>query len=110
MKAIRENRRAILLGVFLISCLTAYSETLSIDIDGKQWYGSNGVKFSYPHGVYTDAIQIEMKSDNGGIIHYSLDGNTPTIDSPVYKTPLQIENTTIIRASEEVGGGTFFNL
>lgn len=104
MKAIRENRRAILLGVFLISCLTAYSETLSIDIDGKQWYGSNGVKFSYPHGVYTDAIQIEMKSDNGGIIHYSLDGNTPTIDSPVYKTPLQIEKTTIIRASEEVGG------
>lgn len=109
MKSIRENRRAILLGVFLISCLNACSETLSIDTDGKQWYGNGSVKFSYPHGVYSNTIALEMKSDNGGVIHYSLDGNTPTIDSPIYTTPLQIDNTTIIRALEEVGGALLSN-
>lgn len=108
MKAVRENRRALILGVLLISCLTACSETLNIDIDDKQWYGSGSVKVSYSHGVYTNAIELEMKSENGGVIRYSLDGNTPTIDSPVYTTPLQIEKTTVIRASEEVGGGHFY--
>ena len=109
MKAVRENRRALILGVLLISCLTACPETLNIDIDDKQWYGSGSVKVSYSHGVYTNAIELEMKSENGGAIRYSLDGNTPTIDSPVYTTPLQIEKTTVIRASEEVGGALLSN-
>lgn len=77
---------------------------MSFDTDDKQWYGEGSVKFSYPHGVYWSSMQVEMKSRNGGVIHYTLDGNTPTIDSPVYNAPLLIESTMIIRALEEVDG------
>lgn len=104
MRSFWRCRRGLLLVLFCISCSIACSETLSFDTDDKQWYGEGSVKFSYPHGIYWSSMQVEMKSRNGGVIHYTLDGNTPTIDSPVYNAPLLIESTIIVRALEEEDG------
>ena len=54
---------------------------------------------SVKSGVYDDveSILVELKSD-GGEIHYTLDGNKPDIDSPLYSTPFELTETTVIRA------------
>lgn len=105
MKTFRKYRRGLLLLLFSISCSIACSETLSVDVtEDKLWYGEGCVQFSCPHGVYKEALLVEMKPRNGGVIHYTLDGNTPTIYSPSYYNPLLINSTVIIRALEEVDG------
>lgn len=37
-------------------------------------------------------------STSGAVIHYTLDGNTPTASSPVYSAPIVIQNNTTIKA------------
>lgn len=97
--------RELLFSLFSISCSTACSETLSVDVtEDKPWFGEGCVQFSCPHGVYKEALLVEMKPRNGGVIHYTLDGNTPTIYSPSYNNPLLINSTVIVRALEEVDG------
>ena len=49
-------------------------------------------------GVFenTESITIELLSR--GSIHYTLDGSTPTENSPLYTKPITITKTTVVRA------------
>jgi len=56
-----------------------------------------GPSFSRPGGVYTNELRLELTAP-GAVIHFSLDGAEPQVDSPSYKGPIQITNCTLIRA------------
>lgn len=56
-------------------------------------------QFSVHGGFFNSPQKIELSSLMGGIIHYTLDGSEPTLNSPEYTTPINIESTTVIRAS-----------
>lgn len=59
-------------------------------------YTSEGIYFSAQSGFYADPFTLTISSENGYDIRYTLDGSTPTIDSPLYTEPIQI----IDRSSE----------
>ncbi len=51
--------------------------------------------FSHPAGYYSDSIFVTISSPDAGVtIHYTLNGNEPTISSAVYSTPILIKNRT----------------
>ncbi len=41
-------------------------------------------------GTYSSAQEITLSAEDGSIIHYTIDGNTPTINSSIYIVPLVI--------------------
>jgi len=49
-------------------------------------------------GVYEGVKGLDVSLSAPGEIHYTLDGSTPTEDSPVYKNPIYLTETTVIRA------------
>ncbi len=55
------------------------------------------LEFSTKGGFYQEGILLEMRSP-GARIYYTLDGTLPTRKSEVYKKPLFIEETTVVRA------------
>lgn len=55
--------------------------------------------FNKTPGFYPSSIQVEIDTTIfGGEVHYTLNGNTPTLSSPRYTGPLQIDTATTIRA------------
>jgi len=90
--------------------LTAFSWTAesqsSVDIPATQTL-QNGTKktkkkrlklsFSTKGGFFDDAVSISLSSP-GAKIYYTLDGSTPNSSSTVYSTPIEIEETTVLRA------------
>lgn len=57
--------------------------------------------FSQHHGLYDGgSITVSITSDEGTEIRYTTDGSEPNIGSRLYTNPLQITNTTILRAVE----------
>ncbi len=59
--------------------------------------------FDQPHGLYTGTSLTVSISPAASEIHYTLDGSTPTAASPRYTKPLQLTQTTILRAVEVIG-------
>ena len=58
-------------------------------------------KFSKPHGLYSDrSITVAIE---GTDVHYTIDGSTPTAASKRYTEPLQLEQSTVVRAVEVIG-------
>ena len=55
--------------------------------------------FSLPTGNYTTAQTVEILcATEGATIRYTLDGNDPTEESPIYETPLSINEPTTVKA------------
>jgi hypothetical protein len=55
--------------------------------------------FSLPAGSYTTDQTVSISTETPqAVIHYTLDGSTPTTLSPVYSGPLTIGTTTTLRA------------
>ncbi|MFF2494196.1 chitobiase/beta-hexosaminidase C-terminal domain-containing protein [Agromyces sp. NPDC058064] len=54
--------------------------------------------FSEPGGRYTGSTTVELSSQPGTKIHYTLDGSTPTKDSPQYRGPITIDESTNLAA------------
>ena len=55
--------------------------------------------FTPAAGTYNEAQTVSIAcSTEGATIHYTLDGTTPTESSPAYSTPLNIEETTTVKA------------
>ena len=49
--------------------------------------------FSHPAGFYTEGFFLKLTSDQPDTtIHYTLDGSEPTLNSPLYTTPIYIDN------------------
>jgi hypothetical protein len=55
--------------------------------------------FSVRGGIYTQPFSLMLGTNQGGLIRYTLDGSTPTEESPAYSQPLWIDSTTVVRAS-----------
>jgi hypothetical protein len=50
-------------------------------------------------GIFTNSIMVSMSTGLPGTqIHYTLDGTAASLDSPLYTSPLQLTNSTVIRA------------
>lgn len=55
--------------------------------------------FSLPGGEYSYYISVELTSEEGGSIYYTLDGSTPDEESQIYEAPIELEEgTTVIRS------------
>ena len=53
----------------------------------------------------TAPFSLELTAKNAdGTIHYTLDGSKPTTSSPVYSSPIQIGENTVVRAMTSVPG------
>ena len=59
-------------------------------------FRAGAVAFSHPGGIYPGPIQLRLKAK--GEIHYTRDGSVPVSESPVYRQPITIAKTTVIRA------------
>ena len=66
------------------------------------WANAQKLRFSQPHGFYDAEFTTEILCDvdlpEGVIIHYTLDGSEPTLESPIYTRPLHVKGNTIVRA------------
>ncbi len=106
------NLRTIIFPLILVSIMvgslnaqqaqeTPATQTL---IDGSKKKKSRKPKldFSVEGGFYTESVQVELKSP-GARIYYTLDGSTPNSRSPIYKTPISIKKTTVLRAVARKG-------
>jgi len=56
-------------------------------------------------GTYETTQAVSLRTNEPATIHFTLDGTTPTTDSPVYAAPLAISSTTTLRyfAVDSVG-------
>jgi len=56
---------------------------------------SSSINSSHPSGFYSSEIQLALTPTNGNPeIHYTLNGKTPTVESPLYISSLPISNNT----------------
>ncbi len=63
-------------------------------------YTVDSVIFSSTSGIYDTAISLKMDvKATGGVIRYTNDGSIPGWNSSVYLAPLNIDKTTVVRAS-----------
>jgi hypothetical protein len=62
-------------------------------------YVMNVPSFSKPGGLMVGAQSIELSTDFGGDIRYTLDGSWPDGRSFLYEAPIIFEGNTIIRAA-----------
>ena len=57
------------------------------------------VSFSYINPTFTEPFLLTLGgAEAGQAIAYTVDGSLPTLDSPIYKTPISIGMTTLVRA------------
>lgn len=57
-------------------------------------------RFLPPGGFYSGSAEVTLNSSViNAVIHYTLDGSDPTEESEIYNAPLQINSTTVIRAT-----------
>ena len=79
-------RRHVLIFVGVMTALTALAQP----------------KFSQPHGLYDGGtLSVAISSNVIGVtIRYTTDGSEPTLNSPIYTTPITISKTTLLRAAE----------
>ena len=54
--------------------------------------------FSHESGFYTESMSVEITVEEGAVIRYTTDGSWPSVDSEIYSIPLEISDTTGLRA------------
>ncbi len=55
-------------------------------------------KFSVATGKFSEPFNLTITAEDGATIYYTLDGNNPTIESNVYSAPIEIAETTTVKA------------
>lgn len=55
-------------------------------------------------GIYDDVDSIDITLSSHGTIYYTLDGSTPTTKSKVYKGPLSLRKTTVLKTMSQEQG------
>ena len=60
------------------------------------------IEFSEPGGFYPENVVVKLNAP-GAKIYYTLDGSTPNKKSTLYKFPLLIEETTVLRTKAYKG-------
>ncbi len=62
-------------------------------------------RFSLNSGFYTGGRSVTLTSSTPSAeIRYTLDGTEPTVSSPIYTAPLQIDSTSVVRARSYAPG------
>jgi len=62
------------------------------------WAQAGPVSATPPGGNYLDPVLVTLANDApGGTIRYTLDGTTPGGTSPIYSTPLLIQNSLTLK-------------
>ena len=56
-------------------------------------------------GVYDGVESLSVELISPGVIYYTTDGTLPTVESPLYTEPINVESTTVIRAAALEEGG-----
>ena len=60
---------------------------------------TNQVNFSYSGGFYSGGISLSLSSNEDSTeIRYTEDGSDPTLNSNLYNSPIQVNQTKVIRA------------
>ena len=55
--------------------------------------------FSHENGFeFTSPFELTITAEDGATIYYTLDGNDPTTESNVYSAPIEISETTTVKA------------
>ena len=54
---------------------------------------------SHQGGLLTEMVTVEITAPAGATIHYTLNGDTPTVKSNIYSGPISISETTVLRAA-----------
>lgn len=75
-----------------------YTHDCAVPIDGD--YCAN-CHDKAPRAVITAGAgckTVELKADAGAVIHYTTDGSTPTLNSPVYSSALRFDEPVMLRA------------
>ncbi|MGD8353726.1 MAG: chitobiase/beta-hexosaminidase C-terminal domain-containing protein, partial [Pseudomonadota bacterium] len=56
-------------------------------------------------GKYFHPVSVRLKTEEGGVIHYTTDGSEPALDSEEYKAPVPLRRDTTLRffAVDEAG-------
>lgn len=49
-------------------------------------------------GFYAMPVSVELTVPEGSTVHYTIDGSIPTIASPIYRGPITIAKTTVVRS------------
>ena len=49
-------------------------------------------------GNYAKPIEVTLNQQQGGTIHYTLDGSAPTSSDPIYNKPIKLTGPTVLRA------------
>ncbi len=94
-------------GFGLLGDGTAANSTAGTWRDYRETVVATAPTFSPGAGVYVGSQGITLSSStSGAVIHYTLDGTTPTAISPVYAGPLSITSTTTVKAMSMVAGQT----
>src|SRR5438445_1391586 len=63
--------------------------------------------FSPGGGTYTGSVTVTISdATSGAVIHYTIDGSTPTTSSPVYGGALTFTQTTTLKAMAAASGMT----
>lgn len=55
--------------------------------------------FSHQGGIMTGTVSVAITAPDGAAVYYTLNGETPTVKSSVYSTPIMIDKTTVLRAA-----------
>jgi len=58
----------------------------------------NSPEFRQKGGFFNAPVSVELFTDLGGTIRYTLDGAEPAESSPAYTSPLSVTKTTVVRA------------
>lgn len=62
-------------------------------------YGvTNMPQLSVRSGLFKDSIKVTITAGEVSKIYYTLDGSTPGVRSKLYEEPIEIDNTSILRA------------
>lgn len=64
-----------------------------------QQYLAKAPEYSYVEGNYDEVIPLKLTSNTTGTIYYTLDGSVPSLDSPIYMTPIFLETGEYIVSS-----------
>ncbi|MGI4853731.1 MAG: chitobiase/beta-hexosaminidase C-terminal domain-containing protein [Janthinobacterium lividum] len=94
-------------GFALIGDGTAANTDAGTWRDYRETVVATAPSFQPAAGTYSSAQGVSISSvKSGAVMHYTLDGSTPTALSPVYNAPLTIGTSSTIKAIAMVAGQT----
>ncbi len=60
----------------------------------------DSIEFSHKRGFFEESFDLVLElGEPGAVIHYTMDGTRPDSDSPLYRQPIRIGSTTVLRAT-----------